>query len=564
MVTTLMTHSATESALVAFAKRGGYPLIEIEADLPEDQEWVFESNSQLMLDNIADQKIIISKAGNIFTNTPSLQHIQRAKNALNNTLRVHENNMTVYVCRTSVMELIRQQHTKKMAERKGLIHSGRTEAQILMETIVNSALVEENVSDIHFFVNENTGKTYVQFRKDGILTFRRNSENKSNIWNSAEVMSACSSMINTDAVDEGSSRKTFNTNEAIDASFTLSVACGVVKIRYAQVPSSYGFKVALRLHRDGSADKEIKDIGSMGYLPVQCEKIDEATESAAGIVIISGPTGSGKTTMLNCILRHIPDTKAIYTFEDPIEMNVPGATQVRVDNETMNSSLSWAALSKNALRLDPDVIMFGELRDKVVAREAVNMAMTGHLVLTTLHTNGALTCATRLNDLGISYDRMGDPNLLKAFIYQRLLPTTCPECSIALDDYKASGKNIKRLAQVNTLFGKHQKVRISNTEKNNPCSVCTGGVNGRTLVAEVAEIDHAARKFMSENKIIEWETRLLENDWISINVHAAVHILQGRICPMRVNGSLSEPITAQHIAIACRYLSGTTKNKGLV
>jgi type II secretory ATPase GspE/PulE/Tfp pilus assembly ATPase PilB-like protein len=564
MVTTLMTHSASESALVAFAKRGGYPLIEIEADLPEDQEWVFESNSQLMLDNIADQKIIISKAGNIFTNTPSLQHIQRAKNALNNTLRVHENNMTVYVCRTSVMELIRQQHTKKMAERKGLIHSGRTEAQILMETIVNSALVEENVSDIHFFVNENTGKTYVQFRKDGILTFRRNSENKSNVWNSAEIMSACSSMINTDAVDEGSSRKTFNTNEAIDASFTLSVACGVVKIRYAQVPSSYGFKVALRLHRDGSADKEIKDIGSMGYLPVQCEKIDEATESAAGIVIISGPTGSGKTTMLNCVLRHIPDTKAIYTFEDPIEMNVPGATQVRVDNETPNSSLSWAALSKNALRLDPDVIMFGELRDQVVAREAVNMAMTGHLVLTTLHTNGALTCATRLNDLGISYDRMGDPNLLKAFIYQRLLPTTCPECSIALDDYKASGKNIKRLAQVNALFSKHQKVRISNTEKNNPCSVCTGGVNGRTLVAEVAEIDHAARKFMSENKIIEWETRLLENDWISINVHAAVHILQGRICPMRVNASLSEPITAQHIAIACRYLSGKTTNTGLV
>jgi type II secretory ATPase GspE/PulE/Tfp pilus assembly ATPase PilB-like protein len=278
------------------------------------------------------------------------------------------------------MELIRQQHTKKMAERKGLIHSGRTEAQILMEMIVNSALVEENVSDIHLFVNENTGKTYVQFRKDGILTFRRNSENKSNVWNSAEVMGACSSMINTEAVDEGSSRKTFNTNEAIDASFTLSVACGVVKIRYAQIPSSYGFKVALRLHRDGSADKEINDIGSMGYLPVQCEKIDEATESAAGIVIISGPTGSGKTTMLNCVLRHIPDTKAIYTFEDPIEMNVPGATQVRVDNETPNSSLSWAALSKNALRLDPDVIMFGELRDQVVAREAVNMAMTGHLV----------------------------------------------------------------------------------------------------------------------------------------------------------------------------------------
>ena len=545
-----------EMGLATFAQRSGHTWVNRETGLPENQEWMFESDCQTMLNNISDGKILISKAGNIFTNTPSLQLLQRTKTALNATLRIHENNMKVYVCAASVMEFIRNQHSEKSTDSKGLIQPGRTKAQILMEKIVDEALAENNVSDIHFFVNEDTGETKVKFRKNGMLGPHTNSNTGKHIWNSAQITRSCSAIINANAVDEGSSKKTFNTNEAIDASFTLSVANGVVKIRYAQVPSKDGFKVVLRLHKESSASEETSDIGTMGYLPPQVELINQSTEAAAGIIIISGPTGSGKTTMLNSVLRHIPDTKAIYTFEDPVEMNTPDATQVRVDNETKNSSLSWAALSKNVLRLDPDVIMFGELRDEVVAKEAINMAMTGHLVLTTVHTNGALTCATRLNDLGVPHARMGDPNLLKAFVYQRLLPTTCNECSIKLSAYKASNENDEKINRVKDLFGSHQNVRISNSELNNSCRACKAGINGRTLVAEVAQIDLNARQFMSENKIIEWEVNLLSNDWISINVHAAIHILEGRICPTRVNALLSERITKQHIDIADRYLRG--------
>jgi len=543
--------------LSEFATRHSHVFIQTVADLPENQDWAFESRSQQMLDNICDTKIIISKVGNIFTRSPSLEDIRRAKNALTKDFHVHENQMKIYICTKRVMDSIRQQKGKHNTTKNIQIHTDRSEAQLLMETFVSSALGEENVSDIHFFVNEVTNKTNVLFRKDGILI--PHTLNDKSFWPSEEITSACSAIINTDASDEGGTKKSFNTREAIDASFSLSVASGIVKIRYAQVPSNVGFKVALRLHRDGLADKESKDIAQMGYLPVQCDLINEVVESAAGIIIVSGPTGSGKTTMLNSVIRHIPASKAIYTFEDPIEMDIPFATQVRVDNDTKNSSLSWVALSKNALRLDPDVVMFGELRDQLVAAEAVNMAMTGHLVFTTLHSNGAITCATRLNDLGIDYARLGDPNLLKAFVYQRLLPTTCAECSIELHAYSAYEKDIKKFTQVNALYATHKDVRIANTEQNNPCKSCAKGINGRTLVAEVVEIDRSARAYISANRLPDWEQNLASNDWISINVHAAIHVLKGHVCPMRINSLLSERITVEHVERAVKYIEQTIK-----
>src|SRR6185312_6501192 len=154
--------------------------------------------------------------------------------------------------------------------------------------------------------------------------------------------------------------------------------------------------------------------------------IQRAVNMPHGAVLIAGPTGSGKTTTLASCMNMIRPDRKIYTIEDPVEKLITNASQIPVNTE--KEDRDFASMGRASLRMDPDVIALGELRDEDTARVLVRAAITGHLVFSTIHTHTATAIVTRLMDMGISPVLLSDPSVLVCLICQRLAPTLCKRC----------------------------------------------------------------------------------------------------------------------------------------
>lgn len=192
-------------------------------------------------------------------------------------------------------------------------------------------------------------------------------------------------------------------------------------IRVSILPTLHGEKVVLRLLNNDAADL---DIGKLGFAPHDLDHFLEAINRPNGIILISGPTGSGKTTTLYASLKHLNrQTRNILTIEDPIEYTLEGINQVQLKE---NIGLTFPVALRTFLRQDPDVIMVGEIRDVDTAAMAIRASLTGHLVLSTIHTNSAWGTVSRLVDMGIPSFLLA--NTLNATIAQRLLRILCPGC----------------------------------------------------------------------------------------------------------------------------------------
>jgi len=206
-----------------------------------------------------------------------------------------------------------------------------------------------------------------------------------------------------------------------DGRFEIKVLATDVDIRVATLPTSYGEAVGMRLL---PKNKKFLKLDNLGFPEDVLKMIREAMAKSQGMIINTGPTGSGKTTTLYAILQELNQPgKKIITLEDPIEYRVAGIEQIQIDAENKTGFLD--AL-KGSLRQDPDILMIGEIRDQETARIALQAAMTGHLVLTTLHTNNAPAALARLTDIGVEpYLLAGSINLI---IGQRLVRTIHQEC----------------------------------------------------------------------------------------------------------------------------------------
>ena len=328
--------------------------------------------------------------------------------------------------------------------------------------LINALLLEavkEKASDIHIETQEK--RLIVRFRIDGVL--RDMLEPKRAL--APLLVSRIKVMARLDIAEKRTPQ---------DGRVSLRVGGHEVDVRVSTIPTQYGERVVMRLLDRNEAGL---DLSTIGMSERDLEVFTRLLRRPHGILLVTGPTGSGKTTTLYGAIRKLNDRKRnIMTVEDPIEYAVDGTAQTQVNHRT---GMSFAKGLRAILRQDPDVIMVGEIRDTETAKTAVQAAMTGHFVLSTLHTNTAIGSVTRLLDMGV--ERFLLAPMLTGVIAQRLVRQLCEYCrqqesASAMDAELLSG-GIRKGDPVWRPVG---------------CDHCHGdGYRGRTGVYEVVEIDEA-------------------------------------------------------------------------
>ncbi len=264
-----------------------------------------------------------------------------------------------------------------------------------------------------------------------------------------------------------------------------------VDLRVSTVPVVYGEKIVMRIQE---AEKYLSvKLENLGFEPDDLEKFRKAIWTPWGMILVTGPTGSGKTTTLYSALmeRNEPDVN-IMTAEDPVEVSIPGLNQVQV-NERIG--LTFASVLRAFLRQDPDIILIGEIRDTETAEIGIKAALTGHLVFSTLHTNDAPSSITRLVDMGIEPFLVGSSLIL--VVAQRLLRKLCPKCKLVDDTPKEA------LVRLGVLKSLDENITIYKAHPEG-CEECKGtGYKGRTAVHEILEVDEEMRKLIVKGATAE-------------------------------------------------------------
>lgn len=252
--------------------------------------------------------------------------------------------------------------------------------------------------------------------------------------------------------------------------------------RVSSLPTMYGEKLVIRVLY--KVERFI-DLDSLGFSPDKVLLLKSVLKLSHGMIIVAGPTGSGKSTTLYALLNEINSkTKNIITIEDPIEYNMPGINQVNVNNK---AGLIFSIGLRSILRQDPDLIMIGEIRDEETAKIAVRASITGHLVISTLHTNGAMTSISRLIDMGIPSYLVADS--LVVVLAQRLVRKLCPHCKV---EYKVMNDEFAHLG-----FACGEK-----TYSSVGCNKCyETGYKGRTVIYELLEMDSNHRSIIVKSGI---------------------------------------------------------------
>ena len=207
-----------------------------------------------------------------------------------------------------------------------------------------------------------------------------------------------------------------------DGRARIAINGAAVDLRVSTLPSAHGEKVVIRVL---DASGTVLALENVGFDPVDMSRIDQLLEAREGLILVTGPTGSGKTTTLYATLRRLKARGVnIVTVEDPIEYRIAGIVQVQVNEK---AGLTFATALRSIMRQDPDVVLIGEIRDRETAEIAIQASLTGHLVLSTLHTNDAASAVTRLIDIGVAPYKIA--TAVKGVVAQRLLRKLCEDCS---------------------------------------------------------------------------------------------------------------------------------------
>ncbi|PWJ56193.1 type II secretion system protein E (GspE) [Quadrisphaera granulorum] len=335
----------------------------------------------------------------------------------------------------------------------------------LVNRILSDA-VRARASDIH--VETQRDELRVRFRVDGMLREVMSASKRA----AGPVISRIKIMSGLDIAErrvpqDGRSRVTVD-GSAFDC-------------RVSTLPTLHGEKVVIRLLTRGDAVPSLDDLG---FSAEQLAVFRKSLSVPQGLVLITGPTGSGKTnTLYSALAEVLTPEKNIITLEDPVEVQLAGITQVQVNVKT---GMTFQAGLRSVLRQDPDIVLVGEVRDSETAELALKASLTGHLVLTTLHTNSAVAALTRLVDMGVQPFLVASS--LTAAIAQRLVRKPCRACAAPYDPP----------VDVLRTLGLHPSDLVDATpRKGTGCPDCGGtGYNGRTAVYEVLEVDAELRRVL--------------------------------------------------------------------
>ena len=350
--------------------------------------------------------------------------------------------------------------------------------------------IKARASDIHLEPFEN--KLNIRFRVDGVL--REVLQYQKNI--TQMIISRIKIMSKLDISERRLPQ---------DGRISISIGKKEVDLRVSTLPSSFGERVVLRILEK---DKTHINLDDLGFSNDTLESFKKGLSKTEGIILVTGPTGSGKTTSLYAGLKEISDrSQNILTIEDPVEYALDGIGQTQVNNKT---GLTFAKGLRAILRQDPDIVMVGEIRDKETAEIAIQASLTGHLVLSTVHTNSAVNAITRLRDMGI------EPYLLSSsLVYvlsQRLVRCLCEKCKV-IDDESSKSKILQKYNVKKTIY------------KAVGCSKCENtGFKGRLSIGEFILMDEKISELIyrssSENEISEYvfanNKKLFENGILAL------------------------------------------------
>ncbi|MCF8035627.1 MAG: Flp pilus assembly complex ATPase component TadA [Desulfobacteraceae bacterium] len=382
------------------------------------------------------------------------------------------------------------------------VHALETQAdQAPVIKLVNSILAQavgQGASDVHISPEKN--RVQVRFRVDGRL--------REVPAPSKKLMPALASRIKI-----LSNMDISVTRVPQDGRFTVTMNRREINVRVSCIPTIYGENVVLRL-LDMSASTYTLD--DLGMNTDDLEKMEDAISKPYGMILSTGPTGSGKSTSLYAILRRINRQDInIITLEDPVEYRVPGIRQIQLNTR---AGMTFASGLRSMLRQDPDVIMVGEMRDAETARIGVQSAMTGHRVLSTVHTNDAAGAIARLIDMGVEPFLISS-TLLISFA-QRLMRRVCPNCA---EPYTPSQQGLHSL-------GLEQKTDCSFLHGRG-CNRCMNtGYKGRTAVFEVLRVDEAVQDMiMKRASAAEINRELIRSGKLrTLKEDAAQKVCQGQ------------------------------------
>lgn len=377
------------------------------------------------------------------------------------------------------------------------VDNGAAEAPTIR--FVNSVIeraITERASDIHLEPQE--GEMVVRMRIDGVL--RRIFTVPANLQ--ATVIARLKIMGGMNIAE----RKIPQDGRAM-----VTAKDKEIDLRISSIPTIYGEKIVLRLLDKSSGHINRKAIGLEGE---DEKKYDRLLKNSSGVILIVGPTGSGKSTTMCAMIQELCNEQTnIMTLEDPVEYNIPGANQCQINEKT---GMTFAAGLRSILRQDPDVISVGEIRDGETASIAVRAAITGHLVISTLHTNDAVSTISRLVDIGVEPYMIS--SALRGVVSQRLVRKICPQCRKAYTPTEEEKRMVGIAENEDVTF-----------YKGEGCQECgRTGYRGRRGVFEILTLDAALRREVANNASSEELTKTaLENGFVTMKDNCRRLVLEG-------------------------------------
>ncbi|AMX82735.1 type II secretion system protein GspE [Geobacillus subterraneus] len=337
--------------------------------------------------------------------------------------------------------------------------------------LVNQILqlaVEQRASDIHIDPQET--KVLIRYRIDGLLRTERALPKHMQSMLTARIKILANMDITEHRVPQ-------------DGRMKMDIDFHPVDLRVSTLPTVYGEKIVMRVLDLGAA---LNDIHKLGFNSVNLDRFIRLIERPNGIVLITGPTGSGKSSTLYAALNHLNREEVnIITIEDPVEYQIEGVNQIQVNP---NVGLTFAQGLRSILRQDPNIIMVGEIRDRETAEVAIRASLTGHLVLSTLHTNDALSTITRLIDMGIEPFLVATS--LAGVVSQRLVRRVCRDCQEAYEPTKREKEIFAR-----------RGIEVRTLVRGRGCPMCNmTGYRGRLAIHELLVVTDEMRRVILNNE----------------------------------------------------------------